>query len=590
MSHEAHAAPGAAPQRPSPTGFGRHVVESLLFLTIAVLICRVFFAEGFMISTGSMAPSLLGYHRQIICPECGLHFARGARYPEELNWSSEARAQDLAGDMAPITSTICPNCLAAIDASVFPVNEGDQLMVHKYAYELRDPHRWEVVVFRNPADATQPYVKRVAGLPSEALEIRGGDIYADGQLQRKPLDIQRSLRILVDDHDHQPEGDDLDRQTRWASVEGRDSFWNDAEGVLTFDDAGSRDTAADAVVSDAAPDFDWLAFRHWIRDGGRHLTRVPLADWPQDLSVDSLVFANVTYDADGRALECLGAVSWEDCERAKALDNSREWQQAWDAVFRESHCTAITDIYGYNHPDAALEGFIVRDIMVACEVAHVAGDGIFIVRLTDGSAIFDCEFDFAHREVRLYANNRPDPLRVSRLPAAAMTENALIEMSIFDRQVSVAVNAVDVFKPVRYTSHRPSTDITAEITALEQSDETSVPVATSDTPAPRHPVLLGAERLSLEVRHLQVFRDVYYTPKGDAPYHYELGDDEFFLLGDNSPVSADSRAWDDPAISRDLLIGKPLMVHLPSQQLPLDWGGETHYVRIPDPSRIRWIR
>jgi hypothetical protein len=226
---------------------------------------------------------------------------------------------------------------------------------------------------------------------------------------------------------------------------------------------------------------------------------------------------------------------------------------------------------------------VVRDIMVACELSQLEGDGIFIVRLTDGSVLFDCELDVGHREIRLYANDRPEPLRAGALPPVVMAEGALVEMSIFDRQVNVAINGSEVFPGVHYTSHRARA-------GDEPPDETSLPIAESDTPAPRHPVLLGARNLQLEVRHLKVFRDVYYTPKGDAPYRYELGDDEFFVLGDNSPVSSDSRAWEKPAIARDLLIGKPLIVHLPSQQLPVDWGGETHYVRIPDPSRIRWIR
>lgn len=550
-------------------------MESLLFLSIAVMSCRVFLAEGFMISTGSMAPTLLGYHHEVVCPDCGYHFARGARYPEDVNWPSEAVAQDLVGDDARVASTICPNCLAAIDVSGLPVNEGDQLMVHKYAYDLRDPRRWEVVVFRNPADVTQPYVKRVTGLPGEVVEIEGGDIYADGRLQRKPLDVQRALRILVDDHDHQPHDEDPNIQPRWVAVEGEASSWSDDGGVISF--AGENETDRGD-----APDFDWLAFRHWIREGGRHETQVPLDAWPAGLSPAAHLPSNVSYDAERRVLISEGTLDWDDYQRIQARDDSPAWREAWDRLFAESHSPPVTDTYGYNHPGSANLGYQVRDMMVSCEVTRAAGDGIFILRLTDGTAIFDCEFDFGHGEMRLYANSLPDPLRVAPLPNDSFDGSALIEMSNFDRQVCVAVDGVELIAPVRYSTGDQSDEDDGEVSVADS--------AGNGTNASRHPVLIGAENLSLTVRHVQVFRDVYYTPKGRLPYRYDLDDDEFFVLGDNSPISSDSRAWDDPAVSRDLLIGKPLIVHLPSHQLSFDWGGETRYFRVPDLSRIRWIR
>ncbi len=300
------------------SGFVRRVVESLLYLSIAVMVCRVFFAEGFMISTGSMAPSLLGYHRQVVCPDCGYHFARGARYPDDVNWSSEAMAQDLAGEMTTLTTTICPNCLTSIDASTYPVNEGDQLMVHKHAYEWRDPYRWEVVVFRNPGDATQPYVKRVAGLPGEVVEIRAGDIYADGQLQRKPIDVQRSIRILVDDHDHQPDLDDPNVEPRWIAAHGETTHWNDADNVLSFNDQPEND--ADLLPETSELNFDWMAFRHWVREGGRHLTQVTLDAWPAHLASQEMIHAGVIYDAGRQVLEC---VRRTQLDRVSAMASAR---------------------------------------------------------------------------------------------------------------------------------------------------------------------------------------------------------------------------------------------------------------------------
>ena len=62
------------------------------------------------------------------------------------------------------------------------------------------------------------------------------------------------------------------------------------------------------------------------------------------------------------------------------------------------------------------------------------------------------------------------------------------------------------------------------------------------------------------------------------------------MLGDNSPVSLDSRAWEHPAVPRDLLIGRPFVVHLPSRPQPVRWGQREVVVRVPDFSRVRYIR
>ena len=187
----------------SPKGSAlRQIVESLVLLALAVVLFRGFGAEGYLISTGSMAPSLLGYHHHVVCPACRFSFARGAASEpadpaDDIAWASHDTL------VAPPTS--CPVCgESQIDLTTIPRNEGDQLLVHKNAYEFRDPERWEVIVFRNPRDARQAYVKRVIGLPGERVEIRQGDLYADGILRRKPWLVQRAIRIPVADYAFEP--------------------------------------------------------------------------------------------------------------------------------------------------------------------------------------------------------------------------------------------------------------------------------------------------------------------------------------------------------------------------------------------------
>lgn len=116
----------------------RYVVESLAALALAVLLVRSFAVEGYIISTGSMAPYLLGYHKQVVCPECRFPFAIGVPVED---------GHDTSGPVA------CPNCgQQKIDLGRVPRNEGDQLLVQKFAYLLRRPKRHgRCLSFRIPA-------------------------------------------------------------------------------------------------------------------------------------------------------------------------------------------------------------------------------------------------------------------------------------------------------------------------------------------------------------------------------------------------------------------------------------------------------
>jgi signal peptidase I len=66
-----------------------------------------------------------------------------------------------------------------------------------------------------------------------------------------------------------------------------------------------------------------------------------------------------------------------------------------------------------------------------------------------------------------------------------------------------------------------------------------------------------------------------------------LGANEYFVLGDNSPISEDSRTWkDDRFVSVKSLVGKPFVVIFPAHGISL--GGWK--IQVPDLTRIRYIR
>jgi signal peptidase I len=53
----------------------------------------------------------------------------------------------------------------------------DRVLVNKLVYFLRDPERYEVVVFKNPLWQRQNYIKRAVGFDGERITLRNGDVF-----------------------------------------------------------------------------------------------------------------------------------------------------------------------------------------------------------------------------------------------------------------------------------------------------------------------------------------------------------------------------------------------------------------------------
>jgi len=78
------------------------------------------------------------------------------------------------------------------------LEEGDRILVRKDAYRDSDPTRNELVAFLNPANRQQTWVKRVVGLPGDEVEIRGGQVFLNGE------PFEEATRVQKDDKDFAP--------------------------------------------------------------------------------------------------------------------------------------------------------------------------------------------------------------------------------------------------------------------------------------------------------------------------------------------------------------------------------------------------
>ena len=111
----APAAPAApSPPRPgdivrSPLGFGRETVESVVIAFTLALLFRAFEAEAFVIPTGSMAPTLMGRHKDLACESCGRDFRVGCS-AEEDDQSQSGRRGGAASNCSRATAVRSASC------------------------------------------------------------------------------------------------------------------------------------------------------------------------------------------------------------------------------------------------------------------------------------------------------------------------------------------------------------------------------------------------------------------------------------------------------------------------------------------------
>lgn len=446
-------------------------------MLIAVLLLQTWYLEGLLapmkVTSGSMAPGLLGPHQELVCGDCGTRFALGT-------------------DARPNLYAVCPNCgYAENRLPSLPDLGGDCTLVSRPVFQLRPPRRWEVVAFRYPERAGRIAVKRVVGLPGEAVEIRDGEVYVNGVIQRKPFAQQKAMAVLVYDANHAPKLETL--PPRWRG-DRPDSQWTWTDGRLT------RPTTPEQKAS------DWLSYSHWTRLPGQpgKVQRGPIT-------------------------------------------NASSYNQAF---LQRSEIVRP-----------------VPDVLLSFRLVKTTGEGQLLVRLTDGREPMRVEIDPARERLEVFrADQRLEGLSTGSfvLPPAGCQ----IDVALVDCQFTLAVDG----RVVKQWSYEPG----------------------HDPPQPTvRPVAIGARRLGVEIGDLRLYRDVYYTrPIGhdarwgvDHPCH--LGAGQYFVLGDNSPISLDSRTWpQSPAVPEELLVGKPLLVTFAAQRV--GWGRGSFV--IPDLTRIRYIR
>lgn len=473
------------------------IVQTVLTALILAFIFRAFLVEPFIIPTGSMAPTLLGTHASWTCPACGWTYDVAP-----LGSSSPTGT----GFIRP-PETFCPNCqirLVTSEQGTMP-RAGDRILVHKWPYAcgLYKPQRWDVIVFRDPANPDQHYIKRLVGLPGETLEIVDGDLFINGQVARKPQPVQEVLWSVVFDQAHMPRPDAASGELpRWVPTE----------------------------VSDDPPS-GWL-----------------------DTSARRIRYAGL--DATLRTLR-------------------------FDSMARPEY---LMDVYAY---DRGSSGQFVGDVRLVGELTPTAGNGTLTLTIKRPPFAYHAHLA-ATGEVTLERvaldGGQADPLATAGHTGWIHQRPLVFEFAYVDHLLTLRIDG-DLLA---------SADLSPPAEALER-------LRTLHRRMPLG-VELTAEELAFDLRGLRIDRDVYYTEsphtlRAYAGHAFTLNAREYFVLGDNSPDSHDSREWTrrgphlppdyrPGTVPADQIVGRAAFVYLPGLQA-LDPAVR---VPIPDVGRMRFIR
>ncbi len=245
----------------------------------------------------------------------------------------------------------------------------------------------------------------------------------------------------------------------------------------------------------------------------------------------------------------------------------------------------IKDAMDYNsgdlrndHPDNEKEGTAqnwVGDLMLECKLTVTEPNGEFALRLTRGIYQYQARWDLAKGECKLLKRGMGKKWHelASKTTAVNKTGSYQLRFANFDARLTVWVDGSLPFGDgFDYTPPELPTDEEKKDKKLKEDDflkNLALRCGPSDWDL-KEPASFGTQGAAVQVHHLKLWRDTYYTLEGklDGPDPKDLKfktlyvqPKHYLVLGDNSSSSLDSRTWG--VVPERLLLGRALMVYFP---------------------------
>jgi signal peptidase I len=469
----------------------RENIESIAIAIALAFVIRYFVVEAFKIPTGSMAPTLLGEHKDVKCPNCGWSFyadrqSEGATCPNCQGEISLSAYCDVCNSRIKYNWPAwlwrkghCPRCQTTIAWSNLSnriIHGGNRIVVNKFWYKFKNPQRWDVVVFIYPlydlkckncsvqlpdtewsagfrcpqcgstrfSKKKKNYIKRLVGLPGEKLQIVNGDIYINDKIQKKPDSVQNTLWLPVYDSNY-------------------------------------------LVKEEDSPT--------WIADSNA---------WK--INSESLVLDTLSQGGSDAALVTFGR--------------------------------SVSDQNGYNNRSGRNE---MGDIKISFDVTLVKGSQSLELVLEKNGDVFTARIpttDTGEKSLLMKNGN----IVLEKDVHLQTGQRHTIEFSNVDRVVSLSIDSNKVF--------------------VFDYDDGAIP---DPHPFDTAKIRFGGMQANATFENIKIFHDIYYTNLSAGTWGttkpVQLGEKDYFMLGDNSRNSNDSRVW--KFVPEENIVGKAFFIFWP---------------------------
>ena len=469
----------------------RENIESIAIAVALAFAIRYFVVEAFKIPTGSMAPTLLGEHKDVKCPNCDWSFYADRQSERALCPNCQFEI-DLSAYCNVCNNRIrynwpawlwrkgsCPRCQTTVawpDLSNRVIHGGNRIVVNKFWYKFKNPQRWDVVVFIYPlydlkckncsaqlpdtewhegfrcprcgstrfSKKTKNYIKRLVGLPGERLQIANGDIYINDKIQRKPDSVQDTL---------------------WLPVYNSHYLAKDTDDPI------------------------------WITDNSA---------WK--INEESLVLDNMSHGNPGTSLATFGR--------------------------------SISDQNGYNNRSGSNE---MGDIKISFDVTLLKGSQSLELVLEKNNDVFTAIIPTNDTDGKGRLMKTGDVVLEKDIHIQTGQPHK-IEFSNVDRVVSLSIDNNKVF-------------------VFDYDDG----LISGPRPFDTSRIRFGGTHVNATFEKIEIFHDIYYTNLSPGTWGttkpVQLGEKDYFMLGDNSRNSNDSRVW--KFVPEKNIVGKAFLVFWP---------------------------